>query len=78
MLDAVLLNMRDHGRIAICGMISQHNLDRPERVGNLVKRTWIRVEGFVVFDYYHPCPQLLGLSAAPSSNKGKISRVQIK
>ncbi|KAF2298304.1 hypothetical protein GH714_021618 [Hevea brasiliensis] len=30
MLDAVLLNMRVHGRIAVCGMISQYNLDKPE------------------------------------------------
>nr|POF21155.1 2-alkenal reductase (nadp(+)-dependent) [Quercus suber] len=30
MLDAVLLNMRHHGRIAACGMISQYNLDEPE------------------------------------------------
>ena len=27
MLDSVLLNMRHHGRIAVCGMISQYNLD---------------------------------------------------
>ncbi|KAM3702205.1 hypothetical protein ACJW31_04G008000 [Castanea mollissima] len=30
MLDAVLLNMRDHGRIAVCGMVSQYNLAQPE------------------------------------------------
>uniref|UniRef100_A0A2N9JB74 Alcohol dehydrogenase-like C-terminal domain-containing protein n=1 Tax=Fagus sylvatica TaxID=28930 RepID=A0A2N9JB74_FAGSY len=37
MLDAVLLNMRLHGRIAIAGMISQYNLDQPEGVRNLLK-----------------------------------------
>ncbi|KAL4192825.1 hypothetical protein AMTRI_Chr06g173930 [Amborella trichopoda] len=35
MLDAVLLNMRDHGRISICGMISQYNRDKPEGAPNL-------------------------------------------
>ncbi|KAB1218174.1 Polygalacturonase [Morella rubra] len=36
MLDAGLLNMRVHGRIAVCGMISQYNLDKPEGVYNLI------------------------------------------
>ncbi|KAK1318130.1 NADP-dependent alkenal double bond reductase P2 [Acorus calamus] len=55
MLDAVLLNMRDHGRIAVCGMISQYSLEKHEGVHNLIclitKR--VRMQGFAVFDHYH-------------------------
>jgi NADPH-dependent curcumin reductase CurA len=54
MVDAVLLNMRVHGRIAMCGIISQYNLEQPEGVRNLtsliIKR--IRMEGFVASDYF--------------------------
>ncbi|KAG9446924.1 hypothetical protein H6P81_013052 [Aristolochia fimbriata] len=54
-LDAVLLNMRVHGRIAVCGMISQYNLDKPQGVHNLANLVFkrIRMEGFLVFDYYN-------------------------
>uniref|UniRef100_A0A0E0MKT8 Enoyl reductase (ER) domain-containing protein n=1 Tax=Oryza punctata TaxID=4537 RepID=A0A0E0MKT8_ORYPU len=52
-LDAVLPNMRLGGRITVCGMISQYNLEHPERVQNLfyiiTKR--LRIEGFLSFDY---------------------------
>ncbi|MQM03558.1 hypothetical protein Taro_036341 [Colocasia esculenta] len=57
MLDAVLVNMRLHGRIAVCGLISQYNLEKPDGVHNLFclvsKR--IRMEGFLVTDYFHKC-----------------------
>uniref|UniRef100_A0A453LC18 Enoyl reductase (ER) domain-containing protein n=1 Tax=Aegilops tauschii subsp. strangulata TaxID=200361 RepID=A0A453LC18_AEGTS len=54
MLDAVLLNMRLHGRVAVCGMISQYNLEQPEGVRNLfcIVAKRIRMEGFMVTEYY--------------------------
>ncbi|EYU36663.1 hypothetical protein ABFS82_14G288700 [Erythranthe guttata] len=77
MLEAVLLNMRVHGRIAVCGMISQYNLEQPEGVSNLfcliTKR--IRMEGFLVFDYYHLYPKYLEM-VLPLIKQGKISYVE--
>ncbi|KAF7013598.1 unnamed protein product [Triticum aestivum] len=54
MLDAALLNMRLHGRVAVCGMISQYNLEHPEGVRNLacVVTKRIRIEGFRVIEYF--------------------------
>jgi NADPH-dependent curcumin reductase CurA len=78
MLDAVLLNMRSGGRIAVCGMISQYNcLDKPEGVHNLlhliVKR--IRIEGFLVHDYDHLYPKFLEW-VLPQIKEGKIAYVE--
>ncbi|XP_050256984.1 2-alkenal reductase (NADP(+)-dependent)-like isoform X11 [Quercus robur] len=77
MLDAVLLNMRAHGRIAACGMISQHNLDKPEGVHNLMHLIYkrIRIEGFFVFDYDHLYPRFLEL-VLPQIAEGKIVYVE--
>lgn len=54
MLATVLLNMRMNGWIAVCGMISQYNLEQPNGAPNLfclvAKR--IRMEGFMVLDYF--------------------------
>ncbi|XP_027350756.1 2-alkenal reductase (NADP(+)-dependent) isoform X6 [Abrus precatorius] len=61
MLDAALLNMRIHGRIAICGMVSQHSLSNPKGIYNLFnlisKR--IRMQGFLQSDYLHLYPRFL-------------------
>ena len=77
MLEAVLNNMRLHGRIAACGMISQYSLEQPEGVHNLLnlitKR--IRMEGFIVFDYYHLYPKFLEM-VLPHINQGEITYVE--
>lgn len=77
MLDAVLLNMRLRGRVSVCGMISQYNLEQPEGVHNLfsliTKR--IRMEGFLVFDYYHLYSKFLEM-ILPLIKEGKIAYVE--
>ncbi|KAJ6917628.1 hypothetical protein NC652_019844 [Populus alba x Populus x berolinensis] len=77
MLDAVLLNMRFHGRIAACGMISQYNLQQPEGVQNLTTVVFkrIRLEGFIVFDYFDQYPKFLDF-VLPYIREGKIVYVE--
>ncbi|CAK9309250.1 unnamed protein product [Citrullus colocynthis] len=73
MLDAVLLNMRLHGRIAVAGMISQYNLDQPHGITNLMRIVFnqIRIQGFMVFDYYHLYPNFLD-TILPYVRQGNI------
>ncbi|XP_058184281.1 2-alkenal reductase (NADP(+)-dependent)-like [Rhododendron vialii] len=77
MLDAVLLNMRLHGRISVCGMISQYNLEETEGVHNLfcliTKR--VQMEGFAVFDHYPLYPNYLDM-VLPLIREGKITYVE--
>lgn len=79
MLDAVLSTMRNYGRIAVCGMISQYNLEKPEGVHYLFylisKR--IRMEGFLVFDWYHRYRQFEEITAQYLKD-GKINYVEDK
>ncbi|MED6204385.1 hypothetical protein PIB30_008830 [Stylosanthes scabra] len=76
-LDAVLLNMRVNGRIVVCGMISQYERSQPEGVTNLtnliIKR--IRMQGFVVTDYYPMYPKILEY-VVPKIKEGKIVYVE--
>ncbi|KAK9292582.1 hypothetical protein L1049_020556 [Liquidambar formosana] len=60
-LDAALLNMRIHGRIAVCGMVSEQSLSKPQGIHNLfnliTKR--IKMQGFLQSDFLHLFPQFL-------------------
>ncbi|XP_021800366.1 2-alkenal reductase (NADP(+)-dependent)-like [Prunus avium] len=73
MLDAVLLNMRPHGQISVCGLISHYNLNQPQGFSNLLSLIYnrIRIEGFVVFDYFHLYPNFLDM-VLPYIREGKI------
>ncbi|KAJ6289554.1 hypothetical protein OIU76_025384 [Salix suchowensis] len=77
MLDAVLLNMRFHGRIAACGMISQYNLQQPEGIQNITTVVFkrIRLEGFIIFDYFDQYPKFLDF-VLPYIREGKIVYVE--
>ncbi|KAL9234844.1 hypothetical protein vseg_009667 [Gypsophila vaccaria] len=61
MLDAVLVNMRAYGRIAVCGMVSQHSYHATEGIHNLsaliIKQ--VRMQGFLQSDYLHLFPQFV-------------------
>ncbi|KAI3997393.1 hypothetical protein MKX01_017763 [Papaver californicum] len=63
MLEAVLPNMAVHGRIPVCGMISQYNLQKPDGVHNLTQLVLkrVRMEGFNVSDHYHLYPEFMEL-----------------
>ncbi|KAH6809288.1 Zinc-binding dehydrogenase family protein [Perilla frutescens var. frutescens] len=77
MLDAVLNNMRVHGRIAVCGMVSQYTLEQHEGVHNLLMLVSKRIcmQGFNVADYYHLYPKFLEM-VLPRIKEGKITYVE--
>ncbi len=52
-LDAVLGNLRQHARIAICGQISQYSTTEPYRLRNIVKLLdcCARIEGFRISNH---------------------------
>jgi NADPH-dependent curcumin reductase CurA len=56
MLDAAILNMKDHGRIVVSGQVSEYNRAPDELVGirNVTRFIThkLRMEGLVVFDYF--------------------------
>ena len=52
-MEAALWNMRDFGRIAVCGMISNYNETEmtpgPRGMGIIIQRR-LKIQGFIVFD----------------------------
>ncbi|ESW06329.1 hypothetical protein PHAVU_010G038800 [Phaseolus vulgaris] len=76
-LDAVLPNMRLHGRIPVCGMVSQYNLIEPEGVTNLTNLIFkqIRMEGFIVSKFYHLYSNFLEF-VLPHIREGKVVYVE--
>jgi NADPH-dependent curcumin reductase CurA len=56
MLETTLTRMKDHGRIVICGYASQYDTQTPETatrgVPSVVLYKRLRIDGYVVMDYY--------------------------
>ncbi|XP_075108761.1 2-alkenal reductase (NADP(+)-dependent)-like isoform X1 [Nicotiana tabacum] len=77
MLDVVLLNMRNFGRIAVCGMISQYNQENHEGIKNLMEIIYkrVRVEGFLYFDYLLQYSKFLE-TVLPLIREGKMDYIE--
>lgn len=77
MLEAVLLNMRVHGRIAVCGMVSQHSITDTKGICNLFSLITKRItmKGFLQSDYLHLFPKFLDC-LVPYYKEGKIVYIE--
>lgn len=58
-LAAALNNMKDHGRIAVCGMIAQYNdtvpTPGPANLAQIIMKK-LKIEGFIVFEHWAHYP----------------------
>lgn len=77
MLDAVLGNMKVHGRIAVCGMIAQTGVQSEQGIKNLYQLVPKRIsmKGFLQSDYLHLYPQFLE-STINLIKEGKIVYIE--
>lgn len=59
-LDAVMLRMNDHGRIALCGMISGYDGQPiPMQYPQLLLQSRLKVQGFIVSEHMQVWPEAL-------------------
>lgn len=65
MLEAVLDTINVHGRIAVCGLISQVNVEEPAGPKNFKRVIYkrITIQGFLQSDYLHLKPPFMELMA---------------
>ena len=58
MLDAALLNMKEHGRIVVSGQVAEYNAAQPIGIRHVTRFIThrLRMEGLVVFDYFKQFP----------------------
>ena len=65
-LDAALANMRQGGRIAVCGMIEQYNATSPQPgPANIINVIPLRltIKGFIVTDFMDMMPDFMKVGA---------------
>jgi NADPH-dependent curcumin reductase CurA len=58
--EAVLWNMRDYGRVALCGMVAEYNLEEPQpgpRGMILMIGRRLTIRGFIVTDHPEACDE---------------------
>lgn len=77
MLDSVLMNMNVHGRIAVCGMISQYHIESKEGIQNLpvVIYKRIKMQGFLALDFVDRFPKFLDY-VVPYLNERKLVYIE--
>lgn len=73
--EAALWNMRDFGRVALCGMISNYNDEQlqpgPRGMGVIIVRR-LRIQGFIVTDHPDVCKEYVA-KAADWLREGKLT-----
>ncbi len=73
-LEAVLWNMRDYGRIALCGMIADYNEEEPQpgpRGMMLMIGRRLTIRGFIVTDHPDACEEYVAKAIAWAA-EGKL------